>query len=174
MTVRCDKCGRQYKNAITLKVHLRQDCGKPKRFTCSICRTARRKISEEKYEFHTLSSRRGDGSKDDPGLWPINMTDDLVNILVNRGPIQVFNYNFPPSDNGRKFSDRYYLRKLPNGCQLECPNCHKTYKSSSVLRTHRALDCGREKKFNCTHCNSAFKRKAHLKEHLINKHNLSI
>lgn len=26
---------------------------------------------------------------DDPGLWPASMTNDLVNIFVSRGPVQV-------------------------------------------------------------------------------------
>lgn len=52
---------------------------------------------------------------DDPGLWPVNVTNDLVNILVNRGPIQASNCNFPINDDGRKFTGNYYYRNLPNG-----------------------------------------------------------
>ncbi|XP_067126051.1 zinc finger MYM-type protein 1-like [Centruroides vittatus] len=51
----------------------------------------------------------------DPGLWPAGMTNDLINILVSRGPVQVFNYNFPANDAGRKFANNYYSRNLPNG-----------------------------------------------------------
>lgn len=52
---------------------------------------------------------------DDPGLWPASMTNDLVNILVSRGPVQVSNCNFPTNNDGRKFTDNYYYRNLPNG-----------------------------------------------------------
>lgn len=52
---------------------------------------------------------------DDPGLWPASMTNNLVNILVSRGPVQLFNYNFPANDDGRKFANSYYSRNLPNG-----------------------------------------------------------
>lgn len=52
---------------------------------------------------------------DDPGLWPASMTNDLVDVLVSRGPAQVSNYNFPFNDDGRRFTDSYYYRKLPNG-----------------------------------------------------------
>ncbi|GBP11718.1 Zinc finger MYM-type protein 5 [Eumeta japonica] len=52
---------------------------------------------------------------DVPGLWPASITNDLVNILVSRGPVQLFNYNFPANDDGRKFANSYYSRNLPNG-----------------------------------------------------------
>nr|CAI5825590.1 unnamed protein product [Callosobruchus analis] len=43
------------------------------------------------------------------------MTNNLVNILVSRGPVQLFNYNFPANVDGRKFANSYYSRNLPNG-----------------------------------------------------------
>ncbi|KAL3277355.1 hypothetical protein HHI36_012705 [Cryptolaemus montrouzieri] len=52
---------------------------------------------------------------DDPGSWPASMTNDIVNILVSRGPVQLFNHNFPANIDGRKFANSYYSRNLPNG-----------------------------------------------------------
>lgn len=52
---------------------------------------------------------------DDPGLWPVSINSDLVNILVRRGPVQVRNHSFPINDDGRKFTDNYYYRNLSNG-----------------------------------------------------------
>lgn len=56
---------------------------------------------------------------DDPGLWPASMTNEIVNILVSRGPIQVSSSNFPMNDDGRKFTDNYYYRNLANGEKLK-------------------------------------------------------
>ncbi|KYN27536.1 Zinc finger MYM-type protein 5 [Trachymyrmex cornetzi] len=52
---------------------------------------------------------------EDPGLWPENINNDFATILVKRGPVQVHNHNFLVNDDGRKFSDNYYYRRLPNG-----------------------------------------------------------
>lgn len=52
---------------------------------------------------------------DDPGLWPASMTNDYVNILVSRCPVQVSKFDFPINDDGRKFTNNYYYRNLPNG-----------------------------------------------------------
>lgn len=54
-------------------------------------------------------------SFDDPGLWPEKINNDLAHTLVRRGPVQVRNHNFPISCDGRKFSENYYYRLLPNG-----------------------------------------------------------
>lgn len=56
---------------------------------------------------------------DDPGLWPASMTNEIVNILVSRGPIQVSSSNFPMNDDGRKFTDNYYYRNLANGEKIK-------------------------------------------------------
>lgn len=55
-------------------------------------------------------------SFDDPGLWPEKINNDLANNLVRQRPVQVrYNYNFPINCDGRKFSENYYYRHLPNG-----------------------------------------------------------
>ncbi|XP_046744279.1 zinc finger MYM-type protein 1-like [Diprion similis] len=54
----------------------------------------------------------------DPGSWPASINSDLVDILVRRGPVQMRNHSFPVNDNGRKFSEYYYHRHLPNGEEI--------------------------------------------------------
>ncbi|XP_030765780.1 zinc finger protein 628-like [Sitophilus oryzae] len=37
LPVRCNKCDRTYKNYLTMKVHQRQDCGREKTYSCTVC-----------------------------------------------------------------------------------------------------------------------------------------
>lgn len=55
-------------------------------------------------------------SLDDCGEWPAKITDDIRQILVKKGPVQVKNFNFPiDSSSGRRFTVANYDTKLPNG-----------------------------------------------------------
>jgi hypothetical protein len=54
---------------------------------------------------------------DDPGLWPELITSEISRILVKREPVQLKEHNYPVNENGRKFSDKYFIRQLSNGEQ---------------------------------------------------------
>lgn len=51
----------------------------------------------------------------DPGTWPRILNIKQRDILVENDPPQVRNFNFPKDNTGRKFSETYYTRILPNG-----------------------------------------------------------
>ncbi|XP_054433444.1 zinc finger MYM-type protein 5-like [Pteronotus mesoamericanus] len=51
----------------------------------------------------------------DPGTWPRILNIKQRSILVENDPPQVRNFNFPKDNTGRKFSETYYTRILPNG-----------------------------------------------------------
>ncbi|KAM5278885.1 zinc finger MYM-type protein 5 isoform 2-T16 [Hipposideros larvatus] len=51
----------------------------------------------------------------DPGTWPRILNFKQRDILVENDPPQVRNINFPKDNTGRKFSETYYTRVLPNG-----------------------------------------------------------
>ncbi|XP_020921083.1 zinc finger MYM-type protein 5 isoform X2 [Sus scrofa] len=51
----------------------------------------------------------------DPGTWPRILSIDQRDALVENDPPQVRNFNFPKDNTGRKFSETYYTRILPNG-----------------------------------------------------------
>ncbi|XP_032171267.1 LOW QUALITY PROTEIN: zinc finger MYM-type protein 5 [Mustela erminea] len=51
----------------------------------------------------------------DPGTWPRVLNTKQWDILVENDPPQVRNFNFPKDSTGRKFSETYYTRILPNG-----------------------------------------------------------
>ncbi|XP_038429464.1 zinc finger MYM-type protein 5 isoform X3 [Canis lupus familiaris] len=51
----------------------------------------------------------------DPGKWPRILNTKQRDILVENDPPQVRNFNFPKDNTGRKFSETYYTRILPNG-----------------------------------------------------------
>ncbi|XP_075418979.1 zinc finger MYM-type protein 5 isoform X2 [Tenrec ecaudatus] len=51
----------------------------------------------------------------DPGTWPRILNIKQWDALVENDPPQVRNFNFPKDNTGRKFSETYYTRILPNG-----------------------------------------------------------
>nr|XP_058897452.1 zinc finger MYM-type protein 5 isoform X1 [Kogia breviceps] len=51
----------------------------------------------------------------DPGTWPRILSIKARDTLVENDPPQVRNFNFPKDSTGRKFSETYYTRILPNG-----------------------------------------------------------
>ncbi|XP_066114370.1 zinc finger MYM-type protein 5 isoform X1 [Saccopteryx bilineata] len=51
----------------------------------------------------------------DPGTWPQILNTKQRDILAENDPPQVRNFNFPKDNTGRKFSETYYTRILPNG-----------------------------------------------------------
>ncbi|XP_062050483.1 zinc finger MYM-type protein 5 isoform X1 [Lepus europaeus] len=51
----------------------------------------------------------------DPGTWPRALSVKQRDTLVENDPPQVRNFNFPKDNTGRKFSETYYTRILPNG-----------------------------------------------------------
>ena len=52
---------------------------------------------------------------EDPSTWPINRTQQTVNLIVQYGPVQVTQLNFPKNKNNRSFSATYFTRILMNG-----------------------------------------------------------
>lgn len=58
-------------------------------------------------------------SFDDCGKWPAKITEEVRQTLVEKGPIQVNNFNFPIERNsGRRFTVANYKTKLPNGEEI--------------------------------------------------------
>nr|CAI5843244.1 unnamed protein product [Callosobruchus analis] len=52
----------------------------------------------------------------------------------------------------------------------QCPNCGRRYKNQGCLSAHLSQDCGKDKSYSCNYCESTFRRKYHLKVHMIKKH----
>lgn len=57
---------------------------------------------------------------EDLGLWPRSFTNNEIRILVDRGPPLIgCNYQFPANKDNRKFSSKYFVRKLRNGEEVD-------------------------------------------------------
>lgn len=52
---------------------------------------------------------------DDPGLWPETFSHSTRQTILETGPKQIKDFNFPRDSSGRKFSRTYYKRHLKNG-----------------------------------------------------------
>lgn len=57
--------------------------------------------------------------QNDPGLWPITITDVDRTEIVLRGPIRIKVELFPVNNNGRRFSEYHYNKILVNGEKLD-------------------------------------------------------
>ncbi|XP_037012857.2 zinc finger MYM-type protein 5 isoform X1 [Artibeus jamaicensis] len=88
----------------------RQDVNLPASVS-TIVDTFQEQLEEKKSE----DSTRAVVLSTDPGSWPRVLNIKQRNILVENDPPQVRNFNFPKDNTGRKFSETYYTRILPNG-----------------------------------------------------------
>ena len=91
---------------------------------------------QEQQQDDTLSSRSSESEKENPeeedideaeplsssleladiGTWPDSIDNQLLEILVKKGPVQRRdNFSFPSDETNRKFSTTYYDRILENG-----------------------------------------------------------
>lgn len=55
---------------------------------------------------------------EDPGTWP-KLNLKLVQLIVEKGPVQVVNYNFPANRQRRKFIVNSYKRTIENGQSVD-------------------------------------------------------
>jgi len=83
----------------------------------------------------------------DPGVWE-NCDDHLRRNLVNHGPVQVVDFNFPKNNNQRKFSIIHYKRRLING-----ENVHRQWLQYSISKD--SVFCFSCKLFSTTNKESA-------------------
>ncbi|XP_051170468.1 zinc finger MYM-type protein 1-like [Leptopilina boulardi] len=74
----------------------------------------------------------------DPGQWPVIISDQIRQILIKRGPEQVSNIQFPKNNDGRKFSVQNYRRRMPNG-----EDVHRSWLIYSVSRNKIFCFCCR-------------------------------
>lgn len=51
-----------------------------------------------------------------------------------------------------------------------CYKCGTSYKHKSTLAVHVRCECGVERQFKCTMCSRRFKRKTHLRSHVVTRH----
>lgn len=51
----------------------------------------------------------------DTGAWPTILTNRIIDIIVEKGPFQIREYNFPTDDSRRKFSVNLFSKTLSNG-----------------------------------------------------------
>ncbi|XP_030778207.1 zinc finger MYM-type protein 5 isoform X2 [Rhinopithecus roxellana] len=106
----------------TSELHLSVECGMdtllikenvnlPPPSTSTIADTFQEQLEEKNFEDSivpvVLSA--------DPGTWPRILNIKQRDTLVENVPPQVRNFNFPKDNTGRKFSETYYTRILPNG-----------------------------------------------------------
>ncbi|RZF39479.1 hypothetical protein LSTR_LSTR001000, partial [Laodelphax striatellus] len=55
-----------------------------------------------------------------------------------------------------------------------CPRCGKDFLHLGSLRKHLKFECGLEPQFKCPYCEHRSKQKGNLKQHIQNKHRISI
>lgn len=102
----------------------------------------------------------------DPGMWPRTFTVKQRHTLVENDPHQVRNVNFPKDSTGRKFSETYYTRVLPNGEKTTRPwLLYSTSKDSVFCLYCRLFGEGKNQLRNESGCRDW----QHL-SHILSKH----
>lgn len=66
-----------------------------------------------------------------------------------------------------RYSLRYHLRTHGIGQQIRCELCGKNFTKKSRLKSHIDTFHENVRKFQCSHCDKAFKAKVHLDHHLL-------
>ncbi|KAL8245965.1 hypothetical protein R6Q59_007181 [Mikania micrantha] len=54
----------------------------------------------------------------DPSKWN-NISVNLRDLLVEKGPVKIYDFNFPKDEHSRSFTSTLYMQKLPNGEKYE-------------------------------------------------------
>ncbi|XP_052622654.1 uncharacterized protein LOC128127943 [Lactuca sativa] len=54
----------------------------------------------------------------DPSRWN-NISTNLRDLIVENGPIKIYDFKFPKGQNSRSFSTSLYMQKIPNGEKYE-------------------------------------------------------
>lgn len=73
------------------------------------------------YYLQVSALKENDVISHDPGNWPANIPTSISDIIVQRGPEQVFDAEFPGNDQGRCFSVNSYRRRMDNGEEMSRP-----------------------------------------------------
>lgn len=102
----------------------------------------------------------------DPGSWPRVLSMKEREFLVKNDPPQVRNFNFPKDSAGKKFSETYYTRILPNGEKGTRPwLLYSTSKDSVFCLYCRLFGEGKNQLRNENGC-----KDWHHLSHLLSKH----
>ncbi|XP_034353539.1 zinc finger MYM-type protein 5 [Arvicanthis niloticus] len=102
----------------------------------------------------------------DPGSWPRILNMKQREFLVQKDPPQIRNFNFPKDSTGKKFSETYYTRILPNGEKSTRPWLLYSASKDSVFCLYcRLFGEGKNQLRNENGC-----RDWHHLSHLLSKH----
>ncbi|XP_028643240.1 zinc finger MYM-type protein 5 [Grammomys surdaster] len=102
----------------------------------------------------------------DPGSWPRILNMKQREFLVKKDPPQIRNFNFPKDSAGKKFSETYYTRILPNGEKSTRPWLLYSASKDSVFCLYcRLFGEGKNQLRNENGC-----RDWHHLSHLLSKH----
>ncbi|XP_073723533.1 zinc finger MYM-type protein 1 [Misgurnus anguillicaudatus] len=70
---------------------------------------------------------------DDPALWPKHLTDNECCLLVQRGPVQIKDRNYPKNHEGRRFSNHHFYLQMKNGEKIKRSWLVYSEKNDSVI-----------------------------------------
>lgn len=79
----------------------------------SDCKTYQEKDIEN-MEIEAQKEENRNFDIEDPNMWPIDRTQQTVNLIVQHGAVQVTQFNFPKNENNRSFSATYFTKTLTN------------------------------------------------------------
>ncbi|XP_045023811.1 zinc finger MYM-type protein 5-like [Daphnia magna] len=117
-------------------------------------------------------STEGSFDAKDPATWPTIINEDLRQTLVKKGFRQIKNFEYPSNEKKRRFNERFFIRRMPNGemvprkwlmysvsaDSLFC-FCCKLFSNESTSWTKRGFD-------DWTHTSTALEKHEKNQKHL--------
>ncbi|XP_032456437.1 zinc finger protein 121 isoform X2 [Nasonia vitripennis] len=154
----CIACGKRYRNYCDITMHIKYNCGKPKRFTCIVCGyEARRKdqLKEHHKSQHQVT-------KEKP-MVHCTKCDKAFKLERYRrwhekhecGPKMIqkcSQCDFTTKYQSSLHSHVMNVHNRDESVRHACDECRKEFKSRSALLTHKRTKCGQDPKVQCAHC----------------------
>ncbi|OXU19972.1 hypothetical protein TSAR_004768 [Trichomalopsis sarcophagae] len=154
----CIACGKRYRNYCDITMHIKYNCGKPKRFTCIVCGyEARRKdqLKEHHKSQHQVTKEKPmvHCTKCDKAFkleryrrWHEKHECDPKMIQ------KCSQCDFTTKYQSSLHSHVMNVHNRDESVRHACDECRKEFKSRSALLTHKRTKCGQDPKVQCAHC----------------------
>lgn len=167
--VTCPECGRVFAGFTQKKIHMAEEHGHDKPFSCSQCPVSfvtRSLLNSHVRSFHGKNK----------GHAEFKVRHDKVDVVIKIDPKSKL-YCCPWKGCEDQFQVKSavvkHYRSVHEKKRVKCPECDKEYTTGTSMRYHMSRVHGLEKPFVCQECGEAFVIKSLLVTHFKKVHELN-